>query len=913
MEKMRYLMAFMAITILSMTGKSQEFLKYIDKEGNINLEAYHQAFYKWSQEVDLSQTKGWKKYKRWEDFLSQRLNHDGSLPDPSIYYREAVEVAKEKQSYNMRTEASGWTPLGPQVFASPSNPLIEVGLHRVNTIEFHPTDPNTFWVGVAFGGVWKTTNGGTSYTPLTDDLPILRISDIAVAPSNTDIIYLCVGDYAYLGWNLETNGNKRATHYGLGIYKSLDGGATWNPTGLTFDQTDFDGSLTRRVFIDPTDPDNIVAASTSGIYTSTDGGANWTKVYDELIWDLEQDPNDYTILYASTGFSNLLGQGNAGLLKSTDFGATWSALNTGIPATDAAQRIEIGISPVNTDYVYLVACNLEGGMYGVYRSTDAGATWTQQSTTPNIIGLEDGTVGTSGGGTVDLAIVASQTDVNTLYVGGLNMWGSSDGGVTWNGISNWRNDYGSSLHADQHYYTYNPLDSKYYICNDGGLYATANIQMGSWETAQNSEGYTWPTVWEKLSEGINATSLYRIAVTDGANVFMAGSQDNNTYIFYDGVWRMGVGGDGMESLIHPENPDIMVGMRQYGFLSKSLDGGATFTSGLTDHISSTEFGAWTVPLLHHPEKANTIYAAWGNVYRSSDFGDNWTRVSNFPDISTNLPFPWPTSAMAISEYDPTTMVLSKRPFYSFSQKMQLYYSGNSGGTWKSIRADLPANGFITSIEMDNDHPRKFWVTLSGFDDGNKVFATTNGGSSWQNITDNLPNLPVNKLVHVDGSLNNDLYIGTDIGVYYRNDKMSQWTLYSQDLPNVIVNDLKIDYAENKLYAATFGRGVWITDLKEYALGEDEITGIQNELKSLEVAVYPNPSDGKFRLKLEGANVREAEMKVIDIMGRVVYQTLLEIPEANFDKNFSLDLEAGLYFVQVEKGKFTKSTKLLIEK
>ncbi|MFB0925786.1 MAG: hypothetical protein QMB65_11000, partial [Vicingaceae bacterium] len=235
----------------------------------------------------MSTTKGWKFEHRWLDEYKKRVNPKGEFYDGAVFFSEAERIAASKKN-NQQNKTAGWIPVGPTQRASAS---LTKGLGRVNCITFHPTDANTFWVGVAQGGVWKTTNGGTNWTPLTDDLPILRISDIAVDPINTDNIYICVGDYAYMDVSLDLDDRKRHTHYGLGVYKSTDGGLTWNPTGLTYQMTQLDGSLMRRVIINPNNPDSLVAAGISGIWSSANGGTSWVQKNDSLIWDIEADPN----------------------------------------------------------------------------------------------------------------------------------------------------------------------------------------------------------------------------------------------------------------------------------------------------------------------------------------------------------------------------------------------------------------------------------------------------------------------------------------------------------------------------------------------------------------------------------------------------------------------------------------------
>ncbi|MCD6347061.1 MAG: hypothetical protein J7L96_06555, partial [Bacteroidales bacterium] len=237
--------------------------------------------------TDLDNQKGWKAYARWIEFNRERLNPGGEVADPAIFLSEAIKVSDEKKEMARQKTGLGWSPVGPFEKPGTYSNSPSYGMARINCVTFHPTDPDIYWVGIAQGGVWKTTDGGESYTPLTDDLPLIRISDIAVDRKNPDVLYISVCDYAYIGVALNTDARKRHTHYGLGVYKTIDGGVTWNPTGLSFDESTLDATLIRRVLISPDDSDVLLAAGVSGIYKSTDGGDSWTHTRDDMIWDIE--------------------------------------------------------------------------------------------------------------------------------------------------------------------------------------------------------------------------------------------------------------------------------------------------------------------------------------------------------------------------------------------------------------------------------------------------------------------------------------------------------------------------------------------------------------------------------------------------------------------------------------------------
>lgn len=901
--RLQYLFTF-ALALFTNLLTAQGFLGSLKDAGPIDFVTFQRRLGDWSKQTDLKATKGWKWIKRWEDFHAHRLMPDGSLPDPRLYLDAVEQLATDRSATAKVAAADSWFPLGPNDYADPGFSTWEPGIGRHNCIAFHPTDSNTYWVGVAQGGVWKTVNNGQSWTPLTDNLPMLRVSDIAVNPVNTNEIYISVGDYAYLGAGLVTDNRKRHTHYGLGVYKTTDGGNSWAPTGLTVAQTDYDYSLTRRVLIHPSNTLTLVAGGTYGIRKSTDAGVTWTVTHDSLLWDLERDPVDPQVIYASTGFRSSLNAGSVSIMKSTDFGSSWTVLPTGLPPRNVVQRVELAISPSNHNYIYALGAGMDAGFWGLLRSTDAGATWTTQSSTPNILTWDDGTSG-GGQGWYDLAIAVDPNNPDKLYTGGINVWGSSDGGVTWDGVTYWLNDFGQSIHADQHQFAFQPGTDRFFVCNDGGLYATHNPLIGSWFDALNSSGYLWPTHWDKLSSGMQVTSFYRCSTSPGnPDLLLAGAQDNSTYFFNGTDWYNVFGGDGMDNVLHPSDPQTFYGSSQYGNFSGTHDGGL---SEFWMNGSITETGEWTTPIVMHPSNSTSLYTAFGNLYNTTDDGLSWTPLSNFP-INPGLGQPNTSSALAIAKTNPDYIYLAKRFNWAYGENSALWVTTNHGTTWTDRTAGLPDSLYITSIAVDSDDPAKAFVTAGGFVPGVKVFKTTNAGASWTNISLNLPNLPANTIVFDPLHLHNPIYVGLDVGVYYFNDTLSGWQLFATDLPNVIVSDLEINTTSRELVAATFGRGLWGAPLKDDLSTDSAPAGPDH----FTMRVAPNPSSGSFAVMLEGNWAEPFSYEVIDVMGRKVYQA--SAPELKSFRELRIQSEfaPGAYFVRVSIGGTYLTRKVVVE-
>lgn len=887
---LKLLLSFSLLVFSTLSVTAQSFLESPSSSGPATFSEFQRELDAWSRQGNVNGTKGWKWLKRWEDWNASRASPDGSLPDPALYAVEAQRIAAEKAAAAKTTTNDSWFPLGPNDYATPAYPAWEPGIGRINCIAFHPTDPATYWVGVAQGGVWKTVNQGQSWTPLTDNLPMLRVSDIAVNTANPDEMYISVGDYAYFGAGLLLDNRKRHTHYGLGVYKTTDGGSTWQPTGLSVSQTDYDFSLTRRVFIHPSNSQALVAAGTYGIQQSTDAGVTWTATHDSIIWDMERDPVNPQVLYASTGYRSSLQMGTVSILKSTDFGSTWTVLPSGIAGRGAVQRVELAVAPSDPNYVYALCAGMDAGFAGLYRSTDAGATWTLRSDSPNILTWDDG-FSAGGQGWYDLALLVHPTDRDLIYTGGINAWGSSDGGVTWDGVSYWVNLYGNSLHADQHQYAYNPLSGLYYVCNDGGLYATSQMVIGSWDHANNLPGYQWPTTWTKLSRGMQTTSFYRCGTSPGApGNLIAGAQDNSTY-FYNGTsWLNVIGGDGMDCALHPTDALTFYGSSQYGYFEASNDGGLS-TYGITWGIGET--GEWTTPFLIHPSNPDMLYVAYGNVWKSTDAGSTWNPISNFPTVPATGQ-PNVSSALGVAKSDPNYLYVAKRIYHAYGEPSALWVTTNGGATWQDRSAGLPDSLYFTSIAVDGDAPATAYVTTGGFIPGTKVFKTTDAGQTWTNISSNLPNLPANCMVHDDLHPHNPLYVGMDVGVYYLNDTLGGWQLYATDLPNVIVSDLELDAPNQQLVAATFGRGLWGVALK------DEVAvGVAPPHAPLHIQVVPNPNAGNFGVEFEG-NAAGLAVDVIDVMGRVVHHASVEPFLGRHRLEVKAALAPGHYYLRVMK-------------
>ncbi|MFN0156798.1 MAG: T9SS type A sorting domain-containing protein [Bacteroidota bacterium] len=744
----RFLTTIIALLFVFSGIQAQPWMQNLPSDGERNFYDIQRAFNQhWEGKDTKQKGKGWKQFKRWEWFWEQRVYPTGEFPDPMQLYKETLRTKSSRG--NGAVNGTGWTSMGPSSSSGGYS-----GLGRLNCVRVHPTDPNTILVGSAGGGLWVSTDNGTSWSTTTDELPSIGVTDVIVDPTNTNIIYIATGD--------GDGGNT----YSIGVMKSTDSGATWNTTGLNWAT-----SQTRRIsrlLMHPANP-NLIYAAGSGIHRTTDGGATWIQVNGGTFRDMEFKPDNPSVLYASGTTS--------AVFRSTNGGDSWSQINNGM--TGGGGRTALGVSPANPDYVYALVSNAStSGFLGFYRSTNAGDSWSLRANSPNLLGWEIDGSDNGGQGWYDLGLAVSPTNADEVYLGGVNQWKSTDGGAAWTIISMW---YGTGVvaevHADQHDLWFVPGTNTLYSANDGGIYRTTD----------------GGTNWQWLGNGLRITQFYRFGTSaTNPSIIIAGAQDNGTKAVNAGNWWDALGGDGMEAIVDYSNENIMYGSLYYGDIRKSFNGGFSFTP-ITNGI--TEGGAWVTPYVMDPMDPNTLYAGFNNLWKTVNGGSTWERISQFGGGTLTI--------LAVAPSDPNVIYAGR--------SSGLFRTTDGGATnWSPISSPSGA-GALTYLAVHPTNPNLIWVTCSGYSSGNKVFRSENGGTTWANVSGALPNVPVNCIVFQNNSPDR-LYVGTDIGVYYRDLVTGDWVDFNASLPNVEVTELEIQYFARKIRAATYGRGVWESDL-----------------------------------------------------------------------------------------------------
>jgi PKD repeat protein len=658
---------------------------------------------------------GWKQFKRWEYFTEPRVYPTGNRINHAQIWNE-ISKFNASNTGNNRMLQNSWLPMGPSTSANVTghwNP----GLGRINVIAVDPNDSNIIYIGSPSGGLWKTLDEGANWTPLTDNQPVLGVSAIAINPNNTDVLYIGTGD------------KDSGDNYSIGVLKSLDGGNSWNTTGL--DWTINQNRTIAKLIINSNNTDILYAATTSGLYRTTDAGVSWFKVLSGDIDDLEFKPGNPNVVYAIAPRK---------FYKSTDGGDTFVE-TTGVPTSGRAQ---IAVTDDNPYYVYYFSSN-----NGIYRSEDSGDSFTKMSSQPN----------QGSQAWYDLAFCVSDMDANEVHLGEINTWRSTTGGTSWTKTTNWTwNNPIGYTHCDIHEMVF--YNGTLYVGSDGLI-------------SKSTDG---GNNWINLSEGLTIRQFYKIGTSkNDPYKILGGSQDNGTSVYTTNHWHEWLGADGMECIPDYTNSNIVYGTSQNGVFYKSTSGGNNGGANITQPGG----GNWVTPFVMHPEDPQTLFVgssevkkttngmmSWttisnfgmgnlnnlaiaesngdylyasrdDNIYRTSNGGASWSSISNgLPNLSI--------SYIAVHPEDPLTIAVS---LSGFTNGEKVYTSEDGGSNWINYSSNLP-NIPANCVAFGIGDINPLYV---GMDVG--VYYTDGNLTEWNSFMDNLPNVIVNELeINIDAQL-----------------------------------------------------------------------------------------------------------------------------------------------------------------
>ena len=727
---------------------------------------------------------------------SAQVVQDSAEAKQRLQWYEEHQSMAEKSPFNN----VAWQFVGPMQMTG-----------RMTDVEAHPSAPKTIYIAAAGGGVWKTTDESETWTPIFDNYPTASIGDLAIAPSDPNIVWVGTGEANIL----------RSSMAGSGIYKSTNAGESFEYMGLA------DTQHIARILVHPTNPDIVYVASAGheynfspdrGVYKTTDGGVTWRKVFfkneETAAIDLAMDPSNPEILYLGTAerlryrWNDPISSTNSGVWKSDDGGHNWMTLTKGLPdfSKGDCERVGLDVCRTQPNVVYCVVnksgtANRRDGAY-IYRSNDKGASW-------NLIEGNDAIRSVFPGyGWVFGQIRVDPNDPEKIYLMGMPFRGSDDGGKTW------RNLRGS--HVDFHGMWINPKDSTHHlVVNDGGLM----ISHDSFATHHH------PTNIPIAQMFNGAISMAREKFHIYSNIQDHGSWrgevdlSNGRNNIVRQAWEGAPGDEAGRQAIDPTNPDIVYAVTRYGGgPSRSdyskMDVGARRPPSVNvapDFGGERKRAQWVSPIIVSPHDNKRLLYGAQFVFLTDDQGNSWKRISD--DLTNYNPSRQGNIAHAII-FAISESPLKKGLIYAGTDDGNVQVTQNEGASWTLVNDGIPENHTIANIEASHFDEGTVFITVNGkrCDDFNcYVMKSTDYGKTWKNIAGNIPGSIAN-VVKQDPKNKNVLYLGTDRAVYATIDGGENWQVLGKGLPTVYAQDLAIHTTENLAVIATHGRGSWVLDL-----------------------------------------------------------------------------------------------------
>ncbi len=717
-------------------------------------------------------------------FTFQRTYPSNSIPlDARL---RAWESQPEFQLNSVVPEAAQtWRAIGPSPTVSAWYNAWGPTSGRVNAIAVSPADANIVVIGSSTGGIWRSTDRGNTFVPVSDDQVDLAVGSLAFSKSNPSIVYAGMGD-------------TKIGYLGSGVLKSTDGGATWTrisnsslPSPGTIAKLEIDPANPNRVYVAQYSKVSVDKITSSGVYMSTDGGINWSRVLAGAARDVVIDPGNSRTLYAGLSRIDKDADPAFGAYKSTDAGATWSSLFTAQYNLTKRRDIRVAISPVNTRAIYSYFGGfIEDAADAHLRvSTDGGATWSERS----LAGVDTAQLG------YNTYLVADPRDALTLYIGSRDVYRSTDGGDSWTNLT--RNFYdsnfgfqyapgGSNTHTDQHAIAFSPSNpNEVYVGNDGGVSKTTD------------GGITF----QSLNSTLTLTQFIGISLhpTNPA-ISYGGTQDNGTQQrSANSGWSEIVSGDGGRSVIDPRDPSMVFVTYTRGDIFRLINDGRIFDAqigfnGTFGEPVENPRIAFYPPFAGNGVDATLYFGTW-RLFESTDLGNSWFAPSGFVDLTKGITDIGRDVLSTIAVARSGTNVV-----YTGSAQGRAMVSTNGGRSWSDITRGLPDRS-ITSITVDPANSATAYVTLSGFGSGH-VFRTNNAGGTWADISGSLPDVPANTAL-IDPGDANTIYLGTDIGVFRSTTRGADWRSFNRGMPPVVVHEFSADKT-GVIQVATYGRGAF---------------------------------------------------------------------------------------------------------
>ena len=737
----------------------------------------------------------------------------------SNLFSQKNKKQKKEPLDEISLSALKWRSIGPALTSG-----------RISDLAVNPNNPFEYYVAVASGGVWKTSNWGVDYTPIFDNESSYSIGCITIDPNNPNTVWVGTGE----------NNNQRSVAYGDGIYKSLDGGKSWKNMGLK------NSEHIGNIIVHPENSDVVYVSvygplwnkgGDRGIYKTVNGGKTWDKILyvDEHTGfnEIHMDPRNSDVLYAASHqrrrhvYTYVGGGPGSGLHKSSDGGKTWKKINKGLPGVEIG-RIGMDISDADPEVIYAIveASDRKGGFY---KSTDRGESWRKQSSKVT-------------SGNYYQEIFADPVDVDVVYVMDTYMGVTVDGGKTFKYVDE------KYKHVDNHAMWINPKNNSHWLVGcDGGIYET--FDKGSkWDYKKN----------------LPVTQFYKVSVDNSApfyNVY-GGTQDNytlggpsrvnNNHGISNQDWFVTHGGDGFETQVDPINPNIIYSQSQYGYLVRydKLSGEEVGIKPIARKGELAYKWNWDAPLSVSNHVPGRLYFAANKVFRSDDYGNSWEVISD--DLTRKI------NRNSLKVYDRvlsidavqkngstspygTIVALSESPIDKNliaigTDDGLIQITEDGGENWKKIDniSGAPSQSYINSVYLSKHNVNVIYAAFNHHKYGDfkpYIFISEDKGKTWKSISNNLPERGSVYSIEEDHQKEGLIFCGTEFGVFFSPDFGNRWKELSNGLPTISIRDITIQSRENDLVLGTFGRGFYVLD--DYSLLRD----IENKEK-LEPKIFP---------------------------------------------------------------------------
>ncbi len=853
----KLLFVFFLFPLLSFSQQPDYKNEFFSKKRSLsevisNQETYFNAL-KATGQWDKQKQEAYNQFERWALLWKDRVKPDGKLYDQTAAWDQLLQPANQKLSGNDYS-SNIWSLVGPATNVNPNAYTAYPGMGRVNVVAVDPTNNNVMYAGAATGGVWKTTDGGQSWQPMSDFLAGMGVSDIIVNPANSNIIYVATGDKD--GFDIPS----------IGLYKSTDGGQSWNPTGLVFNLSDYE--FIRDIAFAPGNPNTIFALTNTEIKYSTNGGVSWTNAV------VTSPYTSFTEWFQSIIFD----PNNANHVIATDY---WGSIYT---STNSGQNFAMHshFTPGSSQNILKLTTSANDGsnFYGLYSNgVFAKFRYAMNDTAADLISSTTISGFNSYQGYC-MTLAVSPTNKNYIMVGGIRGYLSSDNGQTFSVLLNPYNNppgVGFYVHPDHHFMHFLSDGVTLIDAHDGGIH----------------KGPVVPGTWVDLSNGLAITQSYNVAISQlgGDDDFMMANQDNDGFskVVKNGTkqWVAVAAGDGTVAGIDYMNPQIRYLGGTNGALYSANDGYASSAYSGVTLLNPNANAAFVSGFAMHPINPSKIYAGYGDIISSSSGGTGFTQLNSGLN---NVSF------IDVSPYNGQTQI------YVIGSNGQAKRSIDDGLTWTNVNNHNGALSFTSFCgKQDSDI---VYATLAGYNAGQKVIKSTDGGLTWTLISAGIPNIAVKKVILKTDFTNETLFLATELGVYWKNNTMTMWQKLGQGLPNVLVKDLRINYIDQELYAGTYGRSMW----KVSVAPPSSIPFSEAEKPN----IYPNPVVKDVVHITIPENLHQNQTityKIYNMVGGMISEG--ELKQSNNQIEL-MNKPKGLYMINIKAGNKSFTQKLLIQ-